>query len=318
MISFALKHLLDKLSAKREVALAPFSTLKVGGPARFFVEARNNEELALLQKACLEHNLPLHILSGGSNTLFSDNGFDGLVIKLGSQFDFLHCDKKNQALLVGAATSYAKVTKQALLIGIDSAVGWSGIPGLIGGALRMNAGTSMGEIGDVVDEIYAVQNGEKVIFTGKDLKFSYRSNNLPKDIIITGARLKYKEESLKSSEVLLQKVQEYRLKRKKTQPIINSLGSFFKNPYPLFAAQLIESCQLKGLQYQQAQISSLHANFIINNGGAKANDILYIGSTAQQKVFEQHSVALQPEILLVGNFKDSPSIDPKRFFNAKS
>lgn len=304
--------ILIRMGAREFVPLAPFSTLKIGGPARFFIEPHTLEDVVLIQKVCLEHEIPLHIVSGGSNTLFSDAGFQGVVMKLGASFDHIKIHKDKNTLVVGAAASYAKVTKLALSLGIESAVGWSGIPGLIGGALRMNAGTRMGEIGDVVDELYVVYQGREVIFTRKELDFSYRSNNLPKDSIITGAQLSFQKDLLKPTDELLEKVQEYRRRRKQTQPTINSLGSFFKNPYPLFAAQLIESCHLKGLQYRGAQISSLHANFIINNGGAKANDILHIGSTAQQMVFDRFFVALQPEVRLVGDFDGAPSIDPSR------
>ncbi len=309
----AFLYLLKRIDAQEQVPLMAFSTLKVGGPARFFATANSIEEVALLQKACLEYDIPLHIVSGGSNTLFSDDGFNGLVIKLGPTFETIEHHPQSSLLQVGAAASFAKVTKLCVSLGIESSVGWSGIPGLMGGALRMNAGTRMGEISDVVSEIHGVKEGKEIIFKRESLEFSYRSNNLPSDIIITKAHLVYEKELLKPSDILSQKVQEYRLKRKQTQPIINSLGSFFKNPYPLFAAQLIESCHLKGLQYGGAQISSLHANFIINNGGAKANEILYIGSTAQEAVFNKFGVVLQPEVRMVGDFKHAPSISPSRF-----
>lgn len=309
----AFSQVLKQVEAREHVPLATFSTLKVGGSARFLVTPNSLHELALVQLACLEHGVKLHILSGGSNSLFSDTGFDGVVIKLGPSFEQVLHTPKNSMLDVGAAASFAKVTKLAVGIGIESAVGWSGIPGLMGGALRMNAGTRLGEIGDAIYEIRGLIKGQEIIFERKELEFSYRSNNLPSDIIITGARLVYEKELLKPSDILNQKVQEYRLKRKQTQPTINSLGSFFKNPYPLFAAQLIESCHLKGLQYGGAQISSLHANFIINNGGAKANDILYIGSAAQEAVFNKFGVVLQPEVRLVGDFNHAASIAPTRF-----
>lgn len=307
---------LKNIKLQEMVPLATYSTLKVGGPARFLLSPNSIEELALIQRLCLEYEIPWHMLSGGSNSLFSDSGFPGIVIKLGPYFEAMTHHEKENAITVGAAASYAKLTKLSVGIGIESSVGWSGVPGLVGGALRMNAGTRLGEIGDVVHEIYGTQNGKECLFTRDDFKFSYRSNSMPNDVIITGARLIYEKDLLKPSDTLLEKVHEYRLKRKQTQPTINSLGSFFKNPYPLFAAQLIESCQLKGLQYGGAQISSLHANFIINKGGATANEILYIGSTAQEAVFKQYGVALQPEIHMVGDFEHAPSILAQRFISS--
>lgn len=303
--AFALSNLMKRLNAKLNVPLAPFSTLKVGGPAKFFISPKDIEEVVLIERAAFEYGLKLHILSGGSNTLFSDGGFDGIVIKLGLGFDYLHVDKKANFMNVGAGTSFAKVAKLATSLGWATAVGWHGIPGLIGGALRMNAGTRLGEIKDAILSVCGVWHGEKTTFDKKEIVFEYRKNSLPDDFIILEARLAYEDRLIEPVEQLLKKTQEYRLKRKQTQPTINSLGSFFKNPYPKFAAQLIENCNLKGLKYKGAQISPLHANFIVNNGGASANDILYIASIAQKTVFNQYGIMLCPEIKLVG----APSLD---------
>lgn len=302
--AYALHQLLNSLQCKKDVPLGPYSTLKVGGPARYFVQPSTTQEVAAIERAAFEHGVALHILSGGSNTLFSDYGFDGIVMKLGSAFDYVQESTDGLSMCVGAATSYAKVTKMAVMKGWSSAVGWSGIPGLIGGAVRMNAGTRFGEIGDAVSLVKGVINGKAVIIHRQDIEFGYRKNNLPKNIIITDIELNYDKNSLKPEHELLQKVQEYREKRRKTQPTINSLGSFFKNPYPSFAAELIEKCNLKGLQYKGAQISPLHANFIVNNGGASAHDILYTAGIAQKTVFEQYGIMLCPEIKLVGTFED--------------
>jgi UDP-N-acetylmuramate dehydrogenase len=298
----ALVALLKKLETRENTSLAPFSTLKVGGYARYFVVCHNEEELCLLQRACNEHTTNLHIISGGSNTLFSDQGFDGVVVKLGPSFDYINQEATGLNLCVGAASSFAKLTKIAVNLGWTHAVGWSGTPGLVGGALRMNAGTRLGEIKDAVNRIYGIQDGRAVVFEQKDIKFSYRASNLPTNLIITRADLAYDKNQLRPVADLLQQVQEYRLKRKASQPSTASAGSFFKNPHPLFAAQLIENCSLKGSSYKSAQISPLHANFIVNNGGATAEDILHIAGTAQKAVWDKFGVMLKPEIRLVGTF----------------
>lgn len=313
MLNSMLDTYLKRMGAQEYVHLAPYSTLKVGGPARYFIEVHHQADLISLDKLSRDHEIPLHILSGGSNTLFSDRGFAGIVVKLSSQFDFITNHQDSQKLVIGAATPYAKLTKFCVNLGIPSAVGWSGVPGLVGGAVRMNAGTRIGEIGDVVEFVYGIHQEKQVIFDRESMNFSYRSTALPKESIITHVQLDFSHVSRKPELELQQKVQEYRIKRKQSQPTINSLGSFFKNPYPLFAAQLIESCHLKGLHYKGAQISSLHANFIINNGGAKANDVLHVGALAQQKVYDHSGVVLHPEVRMVGDFTDAPSIDPQRF-----
>lgn len=298
----AKSSLVKSMLVHENVALAQFSTLKVGGLARYLVMPSTEAEIVEIQTLALLHGINVHVLSGGSNTLFSDDGFDGVVIKLAPQFDFIDASPDGTSLTVGGATSFAKVTKMALARGWSHALGWCGTPGLIGGAIRMNAGTRMGEIKDAILSVHGVKDGKVVVFAKTDIEFGYRKNSLPKDIIIFKATLSYQPSLFEPLDVLDAKVQEYRRKRRQTQPSINSLGSFFKNPYPMFAAQLIEKCNLKGLQYHGAQISPLHANFIVNNGGASANDILYIASIAQKTVFDQFGIMLTPEVHMVGNF----------------
>lgn len=300
----ALREVLKSLHAKENVPLATYSTLRVGGPARFLVELNSLDEIATLQLLCLEHQMPWHILSGGSNTLFSDEGFLGVVIKLSDNFDKI--EHKNGELIVGASTSFAKLTKTALGMGWGKALGWCGTPGLLGGALRMNAGTRMGEIKDAVLSVTGVKDGELITFDRADIDYAYRRSSLPLDLIICEARLGVSKDGTEPLESLLPKVDEYRERRRKTQPAINSLGSFFKNPNPYFAGELIEKCQLKGLRYQGAQISPLHGNFIINADNAKALDILQIASIAQKTVFDNFGIMLEPEVRLVGNFSQNP------------
>lgn len=301
----AFNHMLKTVGALRDVRLAPFSTLKVGGKATYLIYPENIEHIILVKKAAHEHGVPVHILSGGSNTLFSDAGFLGIVIKLSPSFDWIKI-KSPLSISVGAATSFAKLTKQAISLGWTHAVGWSGTPGLVGGALRMNAGTRMGEIKDAIERVYGVLDKEQIVFERKEIEFGYRHNNLPKEFIITHADLIYDQSLVENNSILESRVKEYRMRRKTTQPNTPSLGSFFKNPYPSFAAKLIESCNIKGLQFGGAQISSLHANFIVNNGGARAQDILHLAATAQNAVYERFGIALSPEIRVIGDL-DGPS-----------
>lgn len=294
---------LDGITIHRNVPLHQFSTLKIGGVTSHVIMPKSVDELVRIQIFAREHELAVHMVSGGSNTLFSDEGFDGLIVKLAPSFDFINADQKTLSMSVGAATSFAKVTKLACSWGMDKALGWCGTPGLIGGAVRMNAGTRMGEIKDGIARVHGVLDGTITCIEKADIEFSYRKNSLPLDFIITHVDLNADEMTVENIDELNTKVQEYRRRRRETQPSINSLGSFFKNPYPHFAAQLIEKCNLKGLEYRGAQISPLHANFLVNNGGASADDILYIASIAQQRVFDQFGVELNPEVRMVGKFR---------------
>jgi UDP-N-acetylmuramate dehydrogenase len=291
---------LKSLNAERDVLLARFSTLKVGGLAKFFICPKNKQEIADIDRACFEYGLPLHILSGGSNTLFSDEGFDGVVIKLDKSFDFIRCEHDGLSMIIGSATPLAKVTKIAMQQGWNIAVGLSGIPGLTGGAVFMNAGTKMGEIGDIVTQVHGILHGQEISIKSTDIQFNYRNTNLPKELILTEVELHVGQSDIGSALEIEKKVHEYRNIRRLTQPTNNSLGSFFKNPYPLYAAQLIEKCNLKGLSCNGAQVSLLHANFIINNGNASASDILYIANIIQKRVYEEYGIVLSPEVKLVG------------------
>ncbi len=294
---------LSGMVVREQVPLAQFSTLKVGGVTPVVVVPQTAEEVARIQIIARDLDVPLHIVSGGSNTLFSDEGFAGIVVKLAPTFDFIKGDENACTMTVGAATSFAKTTKLALSWGMSAALGWCGTPGLIGGATRMNAGTRMGEIKEGIVRVHGVLHGQVVGYDHRDIVFGYRSTSLPRDLIITEIELAKNNMPIENIDDLHMKVQEYRRKRRQTQPSTNSLGSFFTNPYPHFAAQLIEKCNLKGLEYKGAQISPLHANFLVNNGGATADDILYIASIAQQRVFDQFGVLLTPEVRMVGSFR---------------
>ena len=294
---FALKQLLYKLNAQENISLAPFSSMKVGGKARFFVVINNSINLCELDKALKEHDYKKHILSGGSNTLFSDQEFLGVVIKLANTFDYIK-QINNLELEVGASTSYAKLTKLFLSLGDASALGWLGTPGLVGGALRMNAGSSLGVIGDVVESITGILDGQEITFYKKDLVYSYRSTNLPQNFIITKAHLK--ASPIANKESLLVKALELKQKRLLTQPRNSSLGSFFKNPLPLFAGKLIENAGLKGFSVGDAQVSPIHANFIINTNKATASDVILLANTIKTKVYNEFNSILEPEIKLIG------------------
>jgi UDP-N-acetylmuramate dehydrogenase len=296
----ALKKVLKNLGAQDLVPLAPLCTFKAGGPARFFIKAERPEDVMTLQMACEEYGVSLHILSGGSNTLFSDQVFPGVVLKLGSAFDEISVKSDGLSMEVKAATPFAKVTKKALAMGWGKALGWSGTPGLIGGALRMNAGTRLGEIKDALLRVHGIKNGKLVVFEREDIEFSYRENSLPNDLLIIKADLAYDISLIEDIKKLEVMAKEYRIMRRASQPNTASAGSFFKNPYPRTAAQLIENCDIKGLQYGGAQISKLHANFIVNNGGATANDIIHLASIAQDRVFDRFGIRLAPEIRLIG------------------
>lgn len=300
MISCSLKKIFNELDVQEKVALAPFSTMKTGGAARYFLKVKNEQQLAMITFACFENSLKMHILSGGSNTLFSDLGFDGLVIKLSEDFDYIKKFSEN-IFEVGASTSYAKLSKHCLALGVSSALGWLGTPGLVGGAVRMNAGSSLGVIGDIVCAVEGYLFGEKIVLAEDALCFSYRKSSIPKDFIVTKVFIDISKSIITDPNILYLQAAALKERRLKTQPREHSLGSFFKNPLPNYAGNLIERVGLKGYESGPAQISPIHANFIINRGGATTNQIINLASIAKKNVFENFGIELETEARFVGN-----------------
>jgi len=283
--------------------LAPLTTYRIGGPAEIFVEADNNDTLVTLLSAANRLGLAVTVLGGGSNTLIGDGGIEGVVVQLiGPHFEHLQTLDNGTRIAVGAAAAYPTLTRHALLLGWPDALGWCGTPGQVGGALRMNAGTRLGEIGPHVQHVsIATKDGVRTL-SGNELSYAYRSSAFPPGSIICGAVLKNPHEHTEDPAALLEKAGALAAKRKLTQPKIRSAGSIFKNPPGHFAGQLIESVGLKGHQIGRAQISQTHANFIVNLGGATANDVRALIELAQHEVHTQKQILLECEVKFAGIF----------------
>ncbi len=290
------------IKMRASVALANLTSFRVGGLAEWFISPTSDLELADSLAWAYNQNLPLTILGAGSNLLISDHGLPGLVICMrhmrGIKFD----EDKGQ-VSVGAGEPIARLAWQA------AAKGWSGlewavgIPGTVGGLVTMNAGAQGSCAADRLIKIKTISlAGELSMMSAEELGFSYRRSILqaggrivteatfqlmlgfdPKQITAsTDAHLKY---------------------RHTTQPYnLPSCGSVFRNPYPQAAAQLIEQAGLKGYQIGKAQVSKLHANFIVNCGGATASDIFRLISYVQEKVNQRWSLMLEPEVKFLGHF----------------
>jgi UDP-N-acetylmuramate dehydrogenase len=283
--------------------LAPLTTYRIGGPADIFAVASNETALVAIAGAADRLGLPFTVLGGGSNTLIGDGGIEGIVVQLAGQaFEQLSTLDGGNRIAVGAATPYPVLTRHALLLGWPSALGWCGTPGQVGGALRMNAGTRLGEIGTHVEEVrIATKDGMRTL-KGSDLHYRYRSSSFPSGSIISTAILKNPHDHTEDAALLLEKAQTLAAKRKLTQPKIRSAGSIFKNPDGHFAGQLIESVGLKGHQIGRAQISATHANFIVNLGGASANDVRALIELAKHEVHKQKQILLECEVKFAGIF----------------
>lgn len=304
-ISDAIRHCehdLGTIPHHRHFPLAKYTTFALGGPADILALPRNEEELLHTLKVAHKHEVPVFILGGGSNIVISDAGIRGMVITLDGDFNKMEVQDSGREIHVGTAVPYPTLTKQALDLGWQSALGWTGTPGQVGGALIMNAGTRLGEIGDTVVRVFAVDNEKVLSFEKNDIGFEYRKTSFPKDIVLTKAILRYEHPHPEKGPELRAQAKEMLLKRKSTQPKSRCAGSIFKNPLGDFAGRLIESCGLKGTTIGGAQVSEVHANFLVNMGNATAQDVYHLANHVKSVVKEKTGTKLEFEVKFIGSF----------------
>jgi UDP-N-acetylmuramate dehydrogenase len=271
--------------------LKNLSTFAIGGPCRFFLEARKVAEIEEALHWAHLHSIPYFILGKGSNCLFDDRGYNGLVIQ--NRIDFCEFNGKNVSVGAGASFSFLGLqTAKRALQGLEFA---SGIPGSVGGAIYMNAGANGQETRDSLEKVlFLHEDGKQTLFEKKDLHFSYRTSPFQS---MSGCIL--------SAEFSLEEGVDARKKqlgiltyRKKTQPgSAKSAGCVFRNPsLEISAGALIDQCGLKGESVGGAEVSPIHANFIVNSKGAKAKDVLDLIELIQQTVFDKTGFKLETEI----------------------
>ena len=284
-----------------EPNLSKYTTYKVGGKARLLVYPKSVEKLVSLMEIIEREQLKYFVLGNGSNVLFSDDFYDGIIIKLDY---FNELTFQDNIIKVGAGESLIKVVMESVkhdLTGLEFA---SGIPGTIGGAVFMNAGAYESEMKNVIKDVTVLTPELKVItLTKSEMEFAYRQSYLQnhKGYICLGATLKLVNGNKEQSQEI---IKDRKLKRKRTQPLeYPSAGSVFRNPKGLYSGKLIEDLNLKGYQIGGAKISEKHANFIINVGGAKASDIKDIIDYVKEKVKEKYNINLRVEQRLI-NWSD--------------
>lgn len=278
------------LSFKENVPLKRYCTFSIGGPARYFAVAEDLEDLKIAFEFAKSKKIDYFILGKGSNILFDDRGFDGLVI-LNKINDFA---LEGNQVRVGAAYSFSLLGTKTARNGLGGLEFASGIPGTVGGAIFMNAGANGSETADALTRVtYLHENGDLENFQKKDLIFAYRTSPFQK---MKGAIVSAVFD-LHPSDIARKKQIDLINYRTKTQPYSDhSAGCAFKNPDQMPAGQIIEACGLKGLTVGGAQVSELHGNFIVNKGNASAQDVLQLIQEVQKKVKDQGCFILSEEI----------------------
>ena len=278
--------------------ISNYTTYRVGGKVRAVIYPKTIDDLQKLVKLLNERHVKYFVLGNGSNVLFSDKLYEGIIIKL-DYFNKLVIDDKG-VVTVGAGYSLVKLANETVKRSLQGLEFANGIPGTVGGAVFMNAGCYSSDMSSVVKLVKIVTESGKIItLTNEEMKFSYRTSYLQKHLnyvcfetVLELKKGRYEE--------LNQLLIERREKRKATQPLnYPSAGSVFRNPDGLYAGKLIEDLGLKGFSIGKAEISEKHANFIINKGNAKASDIKSIIDMVKEKVLKKYNMALRVEQRLI-------------------
>lgn len=285
--------------------MALHTSWRAGGSARRYVRADSLSALASFIST-LPDDEDILWLGLGSNLLVRDGGYDGTVIATQGVMTQLELQDET-TVYVGAGVSGAKLARFCKQHNLQGAGFFAGIPGLVGGALAMNAGAFGGETWPLVQEVETLsRKGEIIRRPASDYQYSYRSLEGPIDEWFVSATLKLQQQYDSQQDANTIDVKQYLAKRAATQPTgVASCGSVFRNPAGHYAAQLIESCGLKGKRIGGAVISDKHANFIINEGDATATDIESLIRLIQKTVRQEKGVELQTEVRIVGNAVDS-------------
>ena len=285
------------------VSLSNYSWFNLGGNAEYFYKAKDKNQLIEFLKEARNKNLKTTIIGAGSNILFRDKGVRGAVIKLGKDFSFIKMVDKN-ILEVGAATLDRMVANFAKDNNLGNLEFLSCIPGSIGGAIAMNSGCYDNDISKVLLSIKAIhKNGlSEIEIKKEDIKFLYRGNNLPDDLIIISAKLKG---SIKKKNIIEKKQSDLISRKKTSQPSqIKTCGSTFKNiSKDKKAWMLIKAAGCDNLKEGDAMISKKHCNFFVNNGNARSLDIENLINKVKKKVFEKTGINLELEIKIIGEKK---------------
>jgi UDP-N-acetylmuramate dehydrogenase len=283
---------LDEIVTENE-PLGPHTWYKIGGPARWYVRPRSIEELFEASRRCAHNEIRMFVLGLGANLLVGDAGVDGAVFRLDQEaWRTVKFDKN--MVEVGAGVDMQKLILRTCRQGLAGIECLAGIPGTIGGGVRMNAGGKFGDIGAVVTRVM-VMDSEGTIFDRlkDDLVFDYRRTNISAPFILN-ATLELEEDD---PERITKKTKEIWMYKRNTQPLnTKNAGCVFKNPRGLSAGALIDQAGLKGMTVGGAQVSTVHANFIVAQPGCMADDVLRLIKIIQEKVFERNQINLETEV----------------------
>lgn len=294
------------LEAHRDVPLWPRTSFRIGGPAEVLVVPATAQAVAETWAFARDAGQPLTVLGGGTNVLVADAGVAGIVMELGKPFTSVReipRDDGSAIWQVGAGCPTGAVIRRALERGLAGTEVLAGVPGTIGGALIMNAGGREGELSSIVTRVQLVDEGRVHWLAASQAGFGYRSSGFPPGSILLGAEL---ELLPGDAELLRRAVKAAQTRRRATQPLKKrNAGSIFKNPPGEAAGRLVDAAGCKGWRQGAAEVSRVHANFIVNSGGATASDVVRLIRRVQNRVEEHSGVRLELEVRLLGDHPEA-------------
>jgi len=281
------------------------TSFRIGGPADALVIPEDRDDLITLLAEVREQGIPYVVLGGGTNLLVRDRGYRGAVISLKKMStielmrEYRSLGGSFAVLRADAGAALARLLSFSVGRGLTGVEFSTGIPGTVGGALCMNAGTALGELSDIVDTVTLLAPSGDLVHRRRDeMGFGYRTANVLPGHIVLDAMVILRYGDVEKIRALVKKLMD---QRKARQPWgLPSAGSVFKNPLDEAAGTLIEAAGCKGLTAGGAQVSDKHANFIVNTGNAKAADVLALMETVRERVLEMHRIRLEPEITIIG------------------
>ena len=278
---------------RRDEPLAPYTWLKLGGPAQFLIEPRTVAELREVVICCHEQQIPLHVLGDGSNVLIRDEGVSGVVLRL-VQGEFSKVEISGTRITAGAGALLSHVISRAVAAGLTGLEDLAGIPGTIGGAIIGNAGGRTGELGSKVESIQVITHKGEIETLPVDLiGFEYRGSHINAPVVLSATLQLAEGEPAE----ITKRLRKTWIMKKASQPLSSqSAGCIFKNPRGLSAGALIEQAGLKGTRIGDCEVSDVHANFIITHENTTSDDILRLIDLVRSKVSDQHGIDLELEV----------------------
>ena len=297
--AYAALHSLDGVDVRQSEPMARHTSFRIGGPADLFVTCDTVASLTATLEVLSAEDVPYTVAGKGSNLLVADSGYRGAVMVLGKEFKRHVCEGEH--LRAGAACILAYLVQDAFSKGLGGLEFAVGVPGTLGGALAMNAGSREAWIGAVTESVTLLVPGTGLVrIRGDEISWGYRRSGLSERGIIVEGELRL----VPSDPVRIRAEMERGLtRRRQSQPMgVPSAGSVFVNPEGDSAGRLIESVGLKGTKLGGARISDIHANFIVNDGGATAADVLGLANKVRTSVRDRHGIELQTEVRFLGEF----------------